>query len=147
MADRIAVLDGGRIVQVGTPHDIYDRPTTTFVAQLVGTPRINLLDAQRSNGTLTVGGFNLPTPTNSTLPERVTVGIRPEDVKPGSGDYRGEVALIEPLGVETILHLRAGSSTLLSVVPGTSRFSLGEVVPFSLSRERLHYFDKNGLRL
>lgn len=147
MADRIAVLDGGRIVQIGTPHDIYDRPATTFVAQLVGTPRINLLDTHRSNGALTIGDFSLPTPANSALPEHVTVGIRPEDVKPGGGDYRGEVALIEPLGVETILHLKAGGSTLLSVVPGTSNFRLGEVVPFSLARERLHYFDKNGLRL
>ena len=149
MADRIAVLDGGRIVQLGTPHDIYDRPATTFVAQLVGTPRINLLEAQRGDSKLTVGagGFDLPTPANKTLPERVTVGIRPEDVKLGSGDYNGEVALIEPLGVETILHIRAGSHTLLSVMPGTPMFRIGEVVPFALARERLHYFDKSGLRL
>src|SRR5690606_17866928 len=49
MADRIAVLDEGRVVQVGTPDDIYDRPANTFVARLVGTPRINLLDTERAN--------------------------------------------------------------------------------------------------
>jgi multiple sugar transport system ATP-binding protein len=50
MADRIAVLDHGQLIQVGTPHDIYDRPATTFVAQLVGTPRINLLPGGQKRG-------------------------------------------------------------------------------------------------
>ncbi len=52
LADRIAVLDNGNIVQIGTPYDIYDQPATTFVAQLVGIPRINLMEAERENGSL-----------------------------------------------------------------------------------------------
>jgi ABC-type sugar transport system ATPase subunit len=54
MADRIGVLNQGRLVQVGTPADIYDRPATTFVATLVGTPRINLFQARRENGAIFV---------------------------------------------------------------------------------------------
>ncbi|HTZ50446.1 MAG TPA: ABC transporter ATP-binding protein, partial [Spirochaetia bacterium] len=62
MADRIAVLDKGRIAQQGTPDEIYDRPANTFVAQLVGTPRINLLPAARANGTVRVRGSCVAVP-------------------------------------------------------------------------------------
>ncbi|MBN8451478.1 ABC transporter ATP-binding protein [Accumulibacter sp.] len=148
MADRIAVLDAGKILQVGTPHDIYDRPATTFVAQLVGTPKINLLPARRENGSLNIvqSALSVPTPTEAT-PAEVLVGIRPEDVKPGSGDYRGKLVLTEPLGVETILHLQSGEQLLTSVVPGTVSYRLGDELPFSLARERLHFFDVDGARL
>jgi multiple sugar transport system ATP-binding protein len=149
MADRIAVLDNGQIVQIGTPHDIYDRPGTTFVAQLVGTPRINLLEAQRDNGALKITGstLNIPAPASANAPQELLVGVRPEDVKPGSGEYNGTIALTEPLGVETILHIRAGDQTLLSIVPGTSTFRVGEAVPFTLAKERLHYFSPEGIRI
>ncbi|MDX1995576.1 MAG: ABC transporter ATP-binding protein [bacterium] len=149
MADRIAVLDEGEVLQIGTPHDIYDRPATTFVAQLVGTPRINLVEAPLVDGKLRLAdsGLHVEAPKNGKVPEQVLVGIRPEDVKPGSGSYRGQIVLTEPLGVETILHIRAGSQTLLSVVPGTSTFRLHEEVPFSLAPERIHYFDMSGARL
>jgi multiple sugar transport system ATP-binding protein len=153
MADRIAVLDDGKIIQIGTPFDIYDRPATTFVAQLVGTPRINLVTAARTgadgggwrtrDGVLTFGGHADGTP----LPPEVTVGIRPEDIHPGAGDVIGEVALIEPLGVETILHLRAGKHTLLCIVPGVSRYHVGDRLPFMLASDRLHYFDLDGKRV
>jgi multiple sugar transport system ATP-binding protein len=148
MADRIAVLDDGHIIQVGTPHDIYDRPATTFVAQMVGTPRINLLPAEHHNGSLIISNTPVQVPTpKGDIPDELVVGVRPEDVRPGSGDYNGTVALIEPLGVETILHLRAGEQTLLSVVAGASQFQLGENVPFTLARERLHYFTPTGQRI
>jgi multiple sugar transport system ATP-binding protein len=148
MADRIAVLDDGHIIQVGTPHDIYDRPATTFVAQLVGTPRINLLPAQRHNGAFRISNSPLDVPLPATEPPpEVVIGVRPEDVRPGDGAYTGSIALIEPLGVETILHIRTGEQTLLSVVPGTSQFRLGDQVPFMLARERLHYFDSSGKRI
>jgi multiple sugar transport system ATP-binding protein len=149
MADRIAVLNEGQIVQIGTPHDIYDRPETTFVAQLVGTPRINLLEAHRSNGSLQIGdnALSVPLPANQASPEHLLVGIRPEDVKPGAGEYQGTIQLIEPLGVETILHIKTGEQTILSIVSGSAQFRLNEDIPFALARERLHYFDMNGARL
>ena len=63
MADRIGVLNHGTLVQVGTPEDIYDRPATTFVAQLVGSPKINLLEAATENGTLTLKGSDVHLPS------------------------------------------------------------------------------------
>lgn len=150
MADRIAVLNQGRIVQIGTPYDIYDRPATTFVAQLVGIPRINLLPAERENGTLNVerSTIRLALPTDLTIPQRFLLGIRPEDVRlAADGDLRGEVVLTEPLGVETVIHIRSGQQTLLSIVPGITNLKIGDVVAYSIVRERLHFFDLDGVRL
>jgi len=149
MADRIAVLNEGQIIQQGTPTDIYDRPATTFVAQLVGTPRINLLAANRTDGTVQVKNsvLNLPAP-GQALPAEVLLGIRPEDVRlDPQGKFSGQIALREPLGVETILHIRSGEQTLLSLIPGMSDLEMGAEVHFNLSPEKLHWFDAQGQRI
>ena len=149
MADRIAVLNQGRIVQVGTPDDIYDRPATTFVAQLVGTPRINLFEVKRENDHLYIKDSELqlsvPAPD---LPDSFLLGIRPEDVVPHSeGKFMGQVTLTEPLGVETIVHIKSGGQTLLSLVPGMARLRIGDKVRFNASEDRLHCFDLGGRRI
>ena len=148
MSDRIGVLREGRIVQVGTPNDIYDRPADTFVAQLVGTPRINLLPARRENGTVYVTNSTLQLPAPKTTDAAFLVGIRPEDIKPAlDGAFTGQIALTEPLGVETIVHIRAGEQTLLSIVPGLTDLRIGDEVQYSVAPERLHYFDQQGVRI
>ena len=150
MADRIAVLDRAAILQIGTPTDIYDHPATTMVAQLVGTPRINLFQAAGQHHSFTSDGGSLQVAgVAQALPDRLMVGIRPEDVRPADeGAFSGQVALTEPLGVETIVHIRCGDLTLLSVVPGTAPY--GEVdasIRFDIVRERLHFFSLDGKRL
>jgi len=151
LADRIAVLRQGRIVQIGTPQDIYDRPATIFVAQSVGAPRINLLPALCENNqiSITASSVQLPLPaTGDRLPATFTLGIRPEDVQPASdGAFVGQVVLIEPLGVETILHLKSGDQTLLSIVSGMTRAHVNDTIRFNIVRENLHYFDGNGARV
>jgi multiple sugar transport system ATP-binding protein len=150
MADRIAVLNEGRIIQVGTPEDIYDRPATTFVAQLVGTPRINLYDARRDDGKVHIedSELNLPAPPDCELPEKLLLGVRPEDVNPGSdGEFSGKLTLTEPLGVETILHIKTGEQTLLSLVPGMTSLQIGDEVRFDIVSERLHCFTQGGKRV
>ena len=150
MADRIAVLNQGRIVQIGTPDDIYDRPVTTFVAHLVGIPRINLLPAVRENGTLLVedSALRLALPEGTAIPSRFLLGVRPEDVRLGAGgEQRGEVVLTEPLGVETVIHIQSGRQTVLSIVPGITDLKIGDAITFSIIRERLHFFDLDGARL
>ncbi|RME82624.1 MAG: ABC transporter ATP-binding protein [Caldilineae bacterium] len=149
MADRIAVLDLGRIRQIGTPEDIYDRPADTFVAQLVGTPRINLFPARRENNHLYIEGseLHLPAPTLD-LPERFTLGIRPEDITPSpDGAFAGTLQITEPLGVETILHIRSGERTLQSLIPGMTDLRIGDTVRFDLVQDRLHCFDLDGKRI
>jgi multiple sugar transport system ATP-binding protein len=151
MGDRIAVLNKGRIIQIGTPEDIYDRPATTFVAQLVGSPKINMLKADCKNSTLYVTGstIHLPVPTHAEgLPPSFLLGVRPEDVQPrGDGEFPGRVSLIEPLGVETILYIKSGEQTLLSLIPGLTDLRIGDEVRFNIIRERLHYFHEDGTRI
>ncbi len=149
MADRIAVLNEGRIVQVGTADDIYDRPATTFVAQLVGTPRINLFETRRENSSLCIKDSNLHLPAPELdLPAPFLLGIRPEDITPhAEGQFTGQVLLTEPLGVETILHIKAGEQTLISLVPGMTHLGVGDEVRFNTALERLHYFDMDGKRV
>ncbi len=154
MADRIAVLDEGRIVQIGSPIDIYDRPASTFVAKLVGIPRINLIPAVRDNGQLHLqdSPVHLPTPSGQDIPSRFLLGIRPEDVQVEAqggqqGGQQGEIVLTEPLGVETVVHIRSGQQTLLSLVPGITDLKLGDTVSYTILQERLHFFSQEGVRL
>jgi multiple sugar transport system ATP-binding protein len=149
MADRIAVLDNGRILQNGTPADIYDRPATVVVAQLVGTPRINLYPATRTGDTFTIDGSDLIlSSAGMDLPDKFLFGVRPEDVQLNpEGAFTGRVALIEPLGVETIIHLRVGERVLLSVEPGVAPYGIDTDIRFEIARDRLHFFDLAGLRI
>lgn len=151
LADRIAVLRQGRIAQVGTPQDIYDRPANVFVAQLVGSPRINLLSAYRGENAIHIENSLLQLPVSSTLhqlPAKFTLGIRPEDIVPAAhGAFAGEIVLIEPLGSETILYLRSGEETLVSTVSGMVHWRIGELLHFTLVEDHLHYFDQNGRRI
>jgi multiple sugar transport system ATP-binding protein len=150
MADRIAVIREGQIVQIGTPVDIYDRPATTFVAQLVGTPRINLFEAGREDGQVAIKGapeLLLPAPATN-LPASFLLGIRPEDVKPNpAGQFAGKVVLTEPLGVETILHIKSGEQTLLSLVPGIAPQRIGDDLRFNVAQEKLHWFGLDRKRI
>jgi ABC-type sugar transport system ATPase subunit len=150
MADRIAVLNAGCIIQIGTPEDIYDRPATIFVAQLVGTPRINLVKSKRENGTLVIEKslLHLPVPDGDKMPDEVLIGIRPEDIVPDAeGEFIGKVALTEPLGVQTVIHIRSGEQSLLSLIPGMTDLRIGDDVRFRVIHERLHCFDLNGARI
>jgi multiple sugar transport system ATP-binding protein len=84
-----------------------------------------------------------------TLPAKFILGVRPEDVRlSADGLFGGEVGLVEPLGVETLLHIRVGEQTVVCTVPGISGVQRGEAVRFNVVRERLHFFDwTRGTRL
>ncbi len=150
MADRIAILNEGKIIQVGTPEDIYDRPASIFIAQLVGTPRINIYNARREDGTVSISDsdLHLPAPIGSKLPSEFRIGIRPENIKPDpTGKFAGQLILTEPLGAETILHIQSGQRNLLSLVPGMTANHIGDVIKFNIAFEHVHYFDLQGDRL
>ena len=152
LADRICVMQKGRVLQVASPRTIYETPATSFVATFLGSPRMNLLEARLEGDALAAGPFRLPKPAGST-PDRVVVGVRPEDVKlVDESDDKGvavEVVLAEPLGAETHLVLRAGPLELRARAPGWAAGAPGSTVHVSLDGARLHYFDpaKDGARL
>jgi multiple sugar transport system ATP-binding protein len=121
------------------------------VAKLVGSPSINLIEAVRENGTAHVRNSPIKIPVDGAgadLPQEFILGVRPEDIQPNpKGEYGGEIVLIEPLGVETVIHIHSGERTIQSLVPGRTSHQIGESVKYDIIRDRLHFFDKNGKRV
>ena len=148
MGDKVGVLNEGRLVQVGTPNEIYNAPRDTFVAAFVGSPAMNLLPGRLADGRLVVpGAFDLPLePAGRTRLGRaadgpLTIGIRSEDVLVGSGPATASVHHVENHGVELVVTLKAGDSLFKATMPAVTRLSIDETLPFSLNQERLHGFD------
>ena len=116
LGDRVAVLRGGVLQQIGTPDEVYARPANRFVASFVGSPPMNILPADVVDGRLRAGPFSRDVSRSAaTLPQRVEVGVRPEHIRlTGAEDgVRAEVELVERAGSETYLHLAAGGHRLV----------------------------------
>ncbi len=148
MGDKIGVLNKGRLVQSGTPNEIYNNPKNTFVARSVGSPPMNLIDGTLVSGraVMTAGKFDLPyAGANGAATEgrALTFGIRPEDVQvePGA-PVEALVHDIENHGVEKILTLRVGDTTLRATVPAQIDVAIDKPVRFSWDAERVVLFDK-----
>ncbi|MVS98297.1 sn-glycerol-3-phosphate import ATP-binding protein UgpC [Devosia marina] len=146
LADRLVVMNGGRIEQVGKPIELYDKPASLFVAGFIGSPPMNLLPIAAlqaiAGGTMP----NLPTGTD-------IVGIRPDEVVVGSGEgiaLSGTVELIEPVGGESHLYVRVEGldQTLILVQQGRASVGEADKVDFVLPLAALHGFNKeSGLRV
>ncbi len=145
LADRIAVLRAGRLLQVGTPRELYERPATSFVATFLGTPRMNILPAGlEDDGRFVLAGpFRVPRP-KGLLPARLEIGIRPEDVHLSDEGVSGEIVALEPLGAETHVLVRVGELTLRAVARGFDTRRRGEAVRVSLEVARAQLFDADG---
>ena len=155
MSDRIGILNEGRLVQVGTPNEIYDAPRDTFVASFVGLPAMNLIEARVEDERLRVpGALDLPLSDRGRArlagaAGPLTLGVRSEDVRIGDGGTASAaVHHIENHGVELVVTLRAGDRLIKATVPATTRLRVEETVPFALDQTRLHGFDAaTGLNL
>jgi multiple sugar transport system ATP-binding protein len=153
MSDRIAVLDNGRLQQVGTPADIYERPANRAVAAFVGTPSMNFLAMAVSsdgNGPLLRGAdiaIALSPAAARGLPaalSRVVIGVRPEDIEIGTGPAAAMITVVEPTGHETLVGLRLGEQDLFARVAPDRRLRPGEAVRIDFRREKLHFFHPAG---
>ncbi|WIY53583.1 sn-glycerol-3-phosphate ABC transporter ATP-binding protein UgpC [Devosia sp. YIM 151766] len=131
LADRIVVLNAGRVEQIGTPEELYEHPQSLFVAGFIGSPKMNLLNGPQAEA----AGAH-------------TVGIRPEDITLGLGPHQGKVGYVEYLGADTYVFLDIGQGELLTVRQ-TSRDipAIGEMVSYDYPAARLHRFDASGVRL
>jgi multiple sugar transport system ATP-binding protein len=132
MADRMAVMDSGRIRQVGTPREVFQRPANAFVANFIGATPMNLLDAVKSSAGLDFDGFTLPVPRGFDVRDgdKVTYGVRPEylRVSRSDGAIRASVATVENLGVSVLLRVEAGSQSIGALVPEADEPKLGATV-------------------
>jgi multiple sugar transport system ATP-binding protein len=146
LADRIAVLDQGVLQQLGSPDDVYHRPANLFVAQFIGAPPMNILDAELVDGGLVAEGtWRLPLPSGARAAGKSRVGLRPEAISllhaPEADAQPGEVLVAEPLGSEVIVNVTVGSA-LVKVRTGPDvRPSPGERVWLRADPRRIRMFD------
>jgi multiple sugar transport system ATP-binding protein len=147
MADRVAVLREGRVQQVGTPAEIYERPANQWVAGFVGSPRISLL-ACRAEGDRLVGeqGWSLPRPGWTTAEDGrpLLLGLRAEDVsveKRGDAALPGELYGLEPLGDRTVVDVKVGAEMVKVKARPTVAGTPGERVSVTVDLDRAHIFD------
>ena len=142
LADRLVVLSGGRIEQIGRPLDVYHRPATTFVASFIGSPAMNLVNGEVHGGKLALGPALID--LGATVPTQgaVTVGLRAEDLRlhpDGAGSLPFRVDYVEELGAQRLVHGFVGDQPLVAAVSPES--PLPETASLSIASSRLHFFD------
>jgi len=159
LGDRVVVMRGGLVQQVGEPLELYNAPVNRFVAGFLGSPAMNFagvrvsdagggLRAQR-NGL----GIDIPPEVTPRLQRyrdnEVTLGIRPEDLQLANGSdapglcFDAVVEVVERLGAETVLDLQVGDQTMVAAVEPTVRAKPGDKLRIAMRPERLHFFDKS----
>ncbi|MEO4016325.1 ABC transporter ATP-binding protein [Pseudomonas rossensis] len=158
LADKIVVLNGGRVEQVGSPRELYERPASRFVAGFLGSPRMNFLPARlQTSGetslvdTLVWGITPLPfDSSNLTTGTQLSLGIRPEHVslKAADGAAGVVVTAVEYLGSETYVHLETGQDEpLICRCEVSAGWQAGDRVELQLDIDNLHLFDADGAAL
>jgi multiple sugar transport system ATP-binding protein len=153
LSDRIAVMSDGKILQVASPVEIYERPSCVFVAEFVGSPTINLLAGSRTGRGIAIGGQLVPDLRWAAGSGDVWVGARAEDIFTEDLDHahvRGRIELVEPIGgsvynhviVEGWNNVLKGSDYLVFGQDIRSRIEPGNVVGLCFRSERLNVFDR-----
>jgi multiple sugar transport system ATP-binding protein len=160
LADRVVVMNQGRIEQVGAPNDLYHSPRTQFVAGFIGSPAMNFLPARLEDnaGKLQVrltDTLALPVPDaraaryrSRTKGEALTLGIRPEhitetraDVPPGVAPLEAKPDVIEPMGMETLVYFRIGESDVCGRVNPNAAARVGENFRMAVDLNHMHLID------
>ena len=158
MGRRIAVMDGGRLQQVGTPLDIYDRPANLFVAEFIGSPPMSFfrgrLESKIAGGVcLRSGGIEFTlTPGQAQTAGaagEVVVGVRPEHIRlaaqygerPAAAAFEATVDVVEMLGNETHATLLVEGATMIARLPADDALAPGTKARFVIAPEHLHFFE------
>ncbi|MCD6104583.1 MAG: sn-glycerol-3-phosphate ABC transporter ATP-binding protein UgpC [Thermosipho sp. (in: Bacteria)] len=160
MANKIIVMKSGVIQQIGTPHEIYNKPANTFVAGFIGSPAMNFVDSKiiQDNGLwIKSSGLKLKIPKQfeeqleEYVDKNVIFGIRPENIydkmfamAPVEGENTAAVMVdvVEPLGSETILHLVVGNDKLVAVVDPKTEAKEEQKIDIVFDMNAMHIFDK-----
>ena len=154
MADRIAVMNEGKLQQYGEPQELYNKPANVFVAGFIGSPPMNFLDGSlvERDGEMYIdfGVFEIKLPSDmaqvlkeANASSEVIFGIRPEDIKIGEGDLEGEVYVVEPMGKDSIVHINMGGDIIIrALVSGSAAFAMQEKVKLTFDMSKAHVFDK-----
>ncbi|WP_131113452.1 ABC transporter ATP-binding protein [Lichenihabitans psoromatis] len=152
VADRMAILDHGRVSQIGAPQDIYERPVNRYVASLVGAPTMNILHRdRRTDGSSQAAGGAILLPV-ATLPDDASeIGIRPEDLRVAAPDAptgaSARVFEVEPLGGFTVVTIEAAGTLLKALMRGQPRVRVNDAVGITVDPRAVHAFASDGRAL
>lgn len=151
MADRIAVMNEGRLEAYDTPEDLYNHPKTLFIAGFVGNPPMNLMavEVASQNGAVIARNESFALTLTGELaatvarhPGKLMMGIRPEDIHVSvDGSLSGEVYVVEPLGREDMIDVRVGEHSFVALASTEQRIRAGDTVRFTINPEKLQFFD------
>jgi len=160
LAQRIVVMNAGKIEQIGTPQDMYERPQSRFVAGFIGSPSMNFIPCRvtESAGRLAVqaeGGPALPIPLSRTdryrgyAGKEMVLGMRPEhcveyrphDEDSGMAEFQARVEVVEPLGMDTMIHFRFGARQISSLVDPYAAKEAGETMHLMIDMRKMHLID------
>ncbi|ARO13820.1 iron(III) transport system ATP-binding protein [Ketogulonicigenium robustum] len=149
MADRVAVMIGGAVLQIAPPREIYDNPTHIEVARFIGQPQINLIPASVTGGTIQVGAHIFGRVSAPDGP--ISLGIRPEHLRPAQNGLPAIVARVEFLGAEVVLHCRtlSGAVALQAQMPpaDAANWAAGDAITLAAPAHHILAFAANGHRV
>ncbi|MEF2071668.1 ABC transporter ATP-binding protein [Consotaella aegiceratis] len=147
LADRIVVLQKGRIEQVGSPIELYQKPANLFVAQFIGSPKMNVVPCRGTAGAVSFSGGG-SFPLARATPEAIHFGVRPEHIRlveAGAGSIDGVIDVIERLGSDTYAYVQAGDLGLITVrIVGHAALRPEERVGLAFDPEAVHIFSADG---
>lgn len=145
LADRIVVMQGGHIEQIGTPLELYDRPINEFVATFIGAPSMNLLQATLENGVVNIEDLQFEGPAGQG---NINLGIRPEHLLLCDKGLSMTVKVVEPTGAETMVFLRFNGQDVVAIFRERHSFEPGQIIQLRPDPAYLHFFDaQEGTRL
>jgi multiple sugar transport system ATP-binding protein len=143
MADKIVVMQGGHVEQIGAPLDLYDRPANLFVAGFIGSPAMNFLKGHIAGGAFQTGDITLPLPSTRGAPEgtRIVYGIRPEHWRLDDAGIGATVRLVEPTGSETQVVAEFAGQRVVCAFRERVTQRPGETLHMTPDHDSVHLFD------
>lgn len=154
LGEKIILFNNGIIQQIGSPREVYERPSNLFVATFIGSPRINLLEGRivvneggiffKSRELMIDAGLREELKKYSG--KDITIGIRPESLTPGDGPINGDLELIEHIGSETILYVRSDNTQIIAKASSDFQEKIDRKISLALNNANLHFFHK-GIRI
>ena len=151
LADRIAIMKGGKIMQLGTPNEIYNHPKNLYVADFIGSPSMNFLNGELKDTKFTNGLLELPMGSyqfiKKTNLKNVTIGIRPEHIITGELSKKAPVItnvtinLVEPMGSDTLVYANLSDVQIRIRMEGNAKVKIGDRLEIGIDPSRASLFD------
>ena len=155
LAQRIVVMKGGHVEQIGTPDEVYNHPATLFVAGFIGAPRMNQVPCRLSadGGAIEIGnGPRLPLPAGRRFPAEfagkpLVLGLRPEAFTLSDAGFPVDIRFVEPLGSDTLTFFQLGGAEVIARLPPLTSLKEGVRISLTVDPEKMHLFDAETERL